>query len=79
VTVLEQFFDQDLPDRVTAETRDIHFGRLLATVLAGFFYLIGWLTARTFRITWFALAWSATAVRVGWREGFAQPTAHATQ
>lgn len=77
MTVLEQFFDQDLPDRVTAETRDIHFGRLVATVLAGFFYLIGWLTARTVRIIWFALAWSATAVRVGWREGFALPsTAH---
>lgn len=72
VTVLDQFFDDSLPGRVTAEARDIQFGRLLATVLAGVFYLLGWIAARALRVVWFALTWSATAVRVGWREGLAQ-------
>jgi len=75
MTVLDQFFDESLPEKVTAEAREIHFGRVLATVLAGVFYLIGWVAARTCRVVWFGLAWSVTAVRVGWREGYAKPAA----
>ena len=66
-------FDQTLPGRVTASTPDVHVGRLLATVLAALFYALGWVAARTVRVVVFAAAWSFTAVRLGWREGFAKP------
>lgn len=66
-------FDQTLPARVTAQAPDVHVGRLLATVLAALFYALGWTAAKTVRVVVFALAWSFTAVRLGWREGFAKP------
>jgi hypothetical protein len=68
-------FDQTLPARVTAEAHDIQFGRLLAVILAGILYAIGWTAARAVRGVWFVLTWSFTAVRLGWREGFAPPGA----
>lgn len=66
-------FDQTLPARVSAQTPDVHIGRLLATVLAALFYGLGWIAAKTVRVVVFALTWSFTAVRLGWREGFATP------
>jgi hypothetical protein len=66
-------FDQALPARVTAATPDVHIGRLLATVLAAVFYALGWVAAKTVRVVVFAVSWSFTAVRLGWREGFAKP------
>ena len=66
-------FDQTLPARVTAQTPDVHLGRLLATVLAAVFYALGWIAARTVRVVVFAVTWSFIAVRLGWREGFAKP------
>lgn len=66
-------FDQTLPARVTAQTPDVHVGRVLATVLAALFYALGWVAAKTVRLVVFALTWSFTAVRLGWREGFAKP------
>ena len=66
-------FDQTLPARVSAQTPDVHVGRLLATVLAAIFYALGWVAAKTVRLVVFAVSWSFTAVRLGWREGFAKP------
>lgn len=39
-----------------------HPGRLLALALAAALFAIGWLTAKTVLI----VAWSVTAVRLGW-------------
>lgn len=52
-------------DEITAEARQSHPGRTLLTVIAAVFYLIGWLAGRTV----LAVAWCATAVKVGWQEG----------
>lgn len=56
-------------DRITTEARQIHFGRLLLTLIAGLFFAVGWSVAKLFAVVWFAVAWSAAAVKVGWQEG----------
>lgn len=55
-------------DRITAEARDIRLGRALLTLLAGVFYVIGWIAAKVVGVVWFAVAWAGTAVKVGWAE-----------
>ncbi len=55
-------------DEITARARQVRAGRLLLTLLAGFFYAIGWTVGRAF----YALAWCAVAVRVGWQAGAAR-------
>lgn len=49
-------------DRIAAQAREVDFGRVLLTVLAALLYAPGWLTGKVF----LGLAWSATAVKVGW-------------
>jgi hypothetical protein len=55
-------------DRITTQARQVHFTRTALTLLAGLLYGLGWLTAKTLGGIWLAVAWSATAVRVGWVE-----------
>ena len=55
-------------DQITAEARKVRFTRTLLTVLAAALWFIGWTAAKTLGGIWLALAWSATAVRVGWNE-----------
>lgn len=69
MVTLDQLLDTQRLDRITAEARQIQFGRVLLTVLASIFYGIGWITARGFGVLWLALTWSAVAVKVGWQEG----------
>ena len=56
-------------DRITTQAREIRFSRVLLTVLASVFYVIGWTAARTFGVVWLAMTWTAVAVKVGWQEG----------
>lgn len=63
------FLDDVMVDRITAEAREVHFGRTMLTILAALFFSLGWITARVFTYTWLVLAWSATAIKVGWQEG----------
>ncbi len=63
------FLDEALTARITAQARQVHFWRTVLTVLAALLFGIGWLTAKAFGLLWLALAWSAVAVREGWREG----------
>jgi hypothetical protein len=51
-------------DRIAAEARDVEFGRTLLKLIAGFFYLIGWLVAKLL----LAVAFAWTAVKVGYLE-----------
>lgn len=60
-------------DRISVEAREVHFGRAVLTVLAGLLFGIGWLAAKTAAAVWLALAWSATAVKVGWTEARRSP------
>jgi hypothetical protein len=55
-------------DRITVEARQVEIGRTLLTVVAGLLFAVGWLAAKAVGVIWLALAWSATAVRLGWSE-----------
>lgn len=63
------FLDEALTERITVQAREIRFWRTVAMVLAGVLWGVGFLVAKAFGLAWFAAAWSATAVRVGWQEG----------
>lgn len=52
-------------DEITAQAREVHFGRVLLTAIAAVFFALGWLIARAF----FCVAWCGTAVRLGWQAG----------
>lgn len=58
--------DQVPVDRITAEARQIQLGRAILTAIAAVLYLIGWVPSRVTQAVWMALAWSGTAVKVGW-------------
>lgn len=62
-------------DRITAEARQVNFRRFALTLLAGLLWLIGWTAGKALGGVWLALAWSVTAIRVGWAE--ARPTSPA--
>lgn len=55
-------------DRIRAEARQIRFTRTVLTVVAGVLYGAGWLAGRLCAAVWAVVAWSAAAVKVGWRE-----------
>lgn len=56
-------------DEITDQARQVRFWRTAATVIAFLLFGLGWVVAKTFGVTWFALAWAGCAVREGWREG----------
>lgn len=60
-------------NRITEHARQVQFTRTALTVLAGLLFGLGWLVAKVFGVLWLALAWSVTAVRLGWVE--ARPSA----
>lgn len=51
-------------DRVTAEAKDVHVGKLILVAFAAVFFAIGWVSAKLF----LAVAWTIAAVKVGWLE-----------
>ena len=51
-------------ERISAEARQVQVGRLLLTLLAGLFYLIGWLVAKLL----VGVVWCCIAVKVGYVE-----------
>lgn len=53
-------------DRITVEAKAVHPGRTILLALAGLLYALGWLTAKAVGLLWFAVAWTGTAVKVGW-------------
>lgn len=55
-------------DRISAEAREVRFGRTLLTVLAALFFGIGWLVAKAFGLVWVVVAWVGVAVKIGWME-----------
>lgn len=54
--------------RISAEARQVEFRRGLLLVLAAVLYGIGWTARRVFVLIWRAIAWSWTAIRLGWQE-----------
>lgn len=55
-------------DRITVEAREVDFRRTFLTVIAGVLFGIGWVAAKVVGVLWLAVAWSVTAVRLGWSE-----------
>jgi hypothetical protein len=56
-------------DSITEQARQVKFWRSVATVIAAILFGAGWLVAKAFGVTWFALVWCGCAVREGWRDG----------
>lgn len=52
-------------DQIHQEAQQIRFWRTVATAIAGLFFLIGWVTAKT----WLGVVFCFAAVRVGFRQG----------
>lgn len=55
--------------RISERARQVHFWRTVLTLLAGLLFAVGWVVAKGFGVVWLAVAWTATAVVVGWQEG----------
>jgi len=43
--------------------------RMILSVIGTVFWSAGWFAAKLVKSLWIALYWSATAVKVGWKEG----------
>ena len=54
-------------DDIAAQVREAKPGRVALTVVAGFFFCLGWVAAKVFAVAWLAASWSFVAVREGWR------------
>lgn len=65
-------------DRIGDGARKTDYRKVFLTILAGIFYITGWVPGRLWlgvRIvtTWAAHTWVGTAIRVGWSDGFKPP------
>lgn len=69
MVTLDQLMDTQRLDRITTEARQVHFWRTVLTVIAALLFGLGWVVARAFGMLWLVMAWTATAVRLGWQEG----------
>ena len=56
-------------DAINTRAREVEFGRVLLTVLAGVLFGLGWLVGKTVKLVWLAVAWSFVAVKVGFEQG----------
>jgi hypothetical protein len=73
VIVPPSFAERRHLDEITAQAHQVQPGRVILAVIASFFFLIGWLTAKFFTVLFFSGAWCAVAVRTGWREARGTP------
>jgi hypothetical protein len=55
-------------ERISAEAREVRFGRTVLLLLAGLLYGVGWLAAKVFVLLWRAVAWVGVAIKLGWTE-----------
>lgn len=55
-------------ERISAEAREVQFGRTVLLALAGLLYGASWLAAKAFTLLWRAVAWMGVAIKVGWTE-----------
>lgn len=55
-------------DRITTEAKKLHFWRTVLTLIAGLFFLLGWIVAKTVMLIWAAIAWCVAAVKIGWQD-----------
>jgi hypothetical protein len=60
---------------ISARAREVRFRRSLVMLFVGIFFAIGWTAGRI----WYGAAFSATAVRIGYRQGAMKPPKPAPQ
>ncbi len=53
---------------ISEQARQVRFWHTVGSVVATVLFVIGWSAFKLFSIAWFCCAWSAVAVREGWRE-----------
>lgn len=51
------------------EAREVQFSRVLVAAITGVLFGLGWVVAKVVGAVWFALVWSAVAVKVGYQAG----------
>lgn len=57
-------------DDILTQAREAKPGRTALTLLAGLFFGIGWLSAKTFTVLWLFITWAVTAIRLGWKTSY---------
>jgi hypothetical protein len=73
VTFLDSVLRTVPLDEINQRSREVHFWRTVATLLAGLLFAVGWLAAKSLAVLWLAVAWTATAVKVGYQAGRPAP------
>lgn len=54
-------------ERIDTEARELHPGRVLLTLLAAPFFVIGWVAAHIVSAVWRVITWCWVAILVGYR------------
>ena len=60
-------------DEITKQARDVKPGQVVLALIASVLFGLGWLIAKLFTLAFFCGAWSAVAIRTGWREARHEP------
>jgi hypothetical protein len=54
---------------ITERARQVSFGKTLARIIIGLLFLTGWVIAKLFSYTWFAVVWVSVAFAEGFKAG----------
>lgn len=57
-------------DRVNQRAREVRPGAAIVTIIGTFFWVLGWVIAKTVGGLWFAFAWTGAAIAEGFEQGF---------
>jgi hypothetical protein len=60
-------------DEITKQAKQVKPGHVVLALIASVLFSAGWLIAKAFTLLFFCGAWSAVAVRTGWREARGEP------
>jgi uncharacterized membrane protein YedE/YeeE len=69
VAFLDDVLQRVPVEQINRQAREVRFWRTVLLALAGLLFGVGWLVAKGFAVAWLAMAWTATAVKVGWQAG----------
>lgn len=60
-------------EEITRQAKEVRFSRTVLALIGGLLWCAGYIAAKVFKYLWIACAWSAVAVRTGWREARGEP------
>lgn len=64
------FLERVPVDEITDQAKKVHFARTLLSIIAFFFYGIGWIVGKV----WLGFVWTLVAIKVGYKEATANRT-----